>query len=153
MYIERMWEENHLEKQKREEAQAMIIDNIDRGIPAVVWDVADCEWGIIIGYDLNRKRYETFTNDGKRTSLPFRKLGRNRIDVLSVTIPGERNQRSREESIMKSLQAAVAHADQREGYDRDGYQDGLPGFDLWAGIYERWALFTEQGINRKQCKL
>ncbi|MFC1725164.1 hypothetical protein ACFL4T_06030 [candidate division KSB1 bacterium] len=144
-YFSRMWEEGHLEKDKREEAQAAIIKAVDNGTPAVVWDVADAEWGLIIGYDLKKSKYITMTHGGERSTLPFDKLGKNGIDVLSVTIPTGRNNRDREEVLRNSLKVAVAHAEQKEWMDRPEYQDGLPAFDLWASLFEKWALLIEYG--------
>ena len=145
IYVSRMWEEARQEEEKREQAHAAIVEAIDRGVPAVVWDIADCEWGLITGYDEEKRTYQTLTCAGKPSSLLFEKLGKNGIDVLSVAIPGEANHRSREEIILNSLKAAVAHAEQKEWMDRPKYQDGLPAFDLWALLFERWALLLEAG--------
>ncbi len=149
IYVERMWEEKGKEKERQDRAHSEIIEAIERGVPAITWDAANVEWGLIIGYDNEKKSYLIFTNEGKRSSLPFAKLGRNGIDILSVTIPGEPNQRSREEIIVNSLQAAVAHSEQKEWLDRPDTQDGLPAFDTWATSFENWAMLLRAGKGRR----
>jgi hypothetical protein len=144
-YISRLWHEGDKEEERKQEAHQAIIEAIDRGVPAVVWDINDVEWGLIIGYDTDKNRYETLSYRGKQSNLPFEKLGKNGIDILSVAIPGEANNRSREDIILNSLRAAVAHAEQKEWMDRPKYQDGLPAFDLWSLIFERWAMLEEAG--------
>ena len=39
-YVSRMWDEKELEKQRQAEGHAAIVDGIEHGKPAVVWDVA-----------------------------------------------------------------------------------------------------------------
>ena len=152
-YVSRLWHEGDKEKEKREQAHVVIVEGIDRGFPAVVWDVADCNWGLMIGYEQNKQLYETLTYQGKPSSLPFEKLGQNGNNILSVAVPGEPNTRSREEIVLNSLKTAVAHAEQKEWMDRPKYQDGLPAYDLWALLFERWALLVGAGkggrINSK----
>jgi hypothetical protein len=100
---------------------------------------------LIIGYNEDKLSYETLTCQGKRSSLAFGKLGQNGINILSVAILGEPNRRSRDEIIFNSLKAAVAHAEQKEWTDRPEYQNGLAGYDLWALLFDRWALLVEAG--------
>jgi hypothetical protein len=145
IYVSRLWNEDAFEAERRQEAHRAILMAIDRGVPAVVWDVHDVEWGLIVGCDETRALYETLACDGKPTTLPFDRLGRNGIDILSVAIPGKPNGRPREEVVRRSLEAAVAHAEGREWMDRPKYQDGLAAFDLWATLYDRWALITKAG--------
>jgi hypothetical protein len=145
IYVSRMWDETEEEEEKRKQAHTAIVEGIDRGVPAVVWDIADCEWGLVIGYHQENRAYKTLTCRGKPAFLPFNKLGKNGIDILSVAIPGEPSRRSREEVVLNSLKAAVAHAEQKEWTDRPEYQNGLPAFDLWALLFERWALLLEAG--------
>ncbi|MHC4946256.1 MAG: hypothetical protein ACYTG7_24855, partial [Planctomycetota bacterium] len=145
IYISRLWDEGEKEEAKRAEAHEAIVQGIDEGRPAVAWDVADAEWGLIIGYDEKRKSYDTLTCKGKPDELAYDKLGKNGIDVLSVAIPAGPNERSQEEIILKSLHAAVAHAEQKEWMDRPKYQDGLPAYDLWGLLLDRWIQILQAG--------
>lgn len=145
VYVTRLWDEDAMARERREAAHAAIVDGIGRGEAAVVWDLADAEWGLVVGHDEEGGVYETLTFEGQPSTLPFDRLGRNGIDILSVAIPSEANGRSREEVVRRSLEAAVAHAEGREWMDRPRYQDGLDAFDLWATLYDRWALIAEAG--------
>jgi hypothetical protein len=144
-YVSRLWEEGEVEEPRREEAHQAIVEGLEEGRPAVVWDVHEAEWGLIVGCDDRREEYATLTCAGRDSTLPFDRLGRNGIDILSVAIPGESNGRSRDEIVRRSLEAAVAHAEGREWMDRPKYQDGLAAFDLWATLYDRWVLIARAG--------
>lgn len=149
VYVSRMWDEEGVERERREEAHAAIIEGIDRGAGAIVWDIHDDEWGLIIGYDEKRGSYDTLSNQGKPSSLAFDRLGRNGIDILSVAIPGEPNGRTREEVIVNSLKAAVAHAEGEEWTERPKYQNGLAGYDLWAQALDKWAMIVGAGRGER----
>ncbi len=144
-YICRYWEEVEKESERRAEAQATIIEGIERGIPAIVWDIAEAEWGLITGYDLKNEGYYALTHRGEPRLLSFKKLGRNGINILSVAIPGTTNQRSRDEMIRSSLTAALDHAEQKEWTDRPKYQNGLHAFDLWASLFKKWGMLVKAG--------
>jgi hypothetical protein len=144
-YVSRMWDEKALEKERREEGHVVIVEGIEEGRPAVVWDVADCEWGLIVGYDEKRKVYMTLTQAGQPSKLKYKRLGKNGIDILSVAIPRGRNSRSREEVVQKSLAIAVDHAEQREHTDRPEYENGLAGFEMWARLMDEGAALAKAG--------
>ncbi len=144
-YISRMWDEEDLEKERREEAHKAIKEAIDNNIPAIVWDIKETEWGLIVGYNDKSWKYDTMTCKGMFSFLPYKKLGKNGIDILSVAIPIEKSKRDKDEVIRNSLKATVAHAEQKEWNKRPEYQDGLPAFDLWALLHERWAMLIDSG--------
>ncbi len=144
-YVSRLWDEEDKEEERREEAHAAIVEAIDRGVPAVVWDVHEADWGLIIGYDESARCYKALTRTGAPLRLPFHRLGRNGIDILSVAIPGSRNDRSRDEVVLRALTAAVAHADGEEWTETPHYRNGLAGYDLWATLFDRWALLSGAG--------
>jgi hypothetical protein len=144
-YISRMWEEGDKEAERREQAHVAIIDGLNAGRPAIAWDVSDAEWGLIIGYDDGRRVYHALSNTGKPVTLASDRLGRNGINILSVTIPQAPNGRTREEMIINSLRAAVNHAEEKEWMDRPKYRDGLPAYDQWSLIYDQGAMIADAG--------
>jgi hypothetical protein len=144
-YVSRMWDEKELKEQRQAEGHAAIVQGINQDRPAVVWDVAECEWGLIVGYDEKRKFYRTLTHAGQPAKLKYSRLGRNGIDILSVAIPSQANERSRKAIVHKSLEMAVKHAEQREYIDRPDYQNGLAGFDMWAQVMEAGAKLAQAG--------
>lgn len=150
IYLQRMWNEADKEEEKRIEGHKAIIKGIDKGIPAIVWDLFDAEWGLIIGYSDEQQSYFIFSHEGKESSLPFTKLGRNGIDILSVAILSKPNLRNRDDIITNSLKAAVAHADGKEWIDdRPKYQNGIEAFDLWTSIFEKWGCLVNAGKSAK----
>lgn len=142
-HIARFWNDDAHEQSKREEAHAAIIASIDRGVPVVVWDIAEVEWGLVVGCDSQKKTYHTLTHRGERSELPFERLGRNGVNILSVSLVGAPNGRGQDQVIRKSLQIAVDHAQQREWTQRPAYQNGLEAFEMWATLYEKAALIAD----------
>ncbi len=144
-YISRLWEQDAIEKERRNEAHQAIVQSIDGGRAAISWDVWDTEWGVIIGYDDDDRLFHTLTWQGNRSTMLYESLGQNGVDILSVAIPGDKNQRSQKEIIRKSLETAVRHWDQKEWTDRPAYQNGHEGMRLWGTLFERWKLLTDAG--------
>ncbi|MCP4724323.1 MAG: BtrH N-terminal domain-containing protein [bacterium] len=149
IYVDRLWDDGDVEEEKASEAYEKIKEYIDKGVPAVAWDIAHVEWGVICGYDDEKKQYLILTCDGKPSTLPFDKLGKNGIDILAVNIPGGKNKRTGDEIIRHSLQAAVDHAEQKEWTERPNYQNGLAGYDLWALNFEKWKILIDGGVAHK----
>jgi len=145
LHISRFWNETEFEETRRLEAHHAIVGAVEAGVPAVVWDLHKAEWGVIAGYDPDRKAYLTLTHAGESASLPYDRLGRNGIDILSVIIVGDPNQRSRKETISRAMTAVVAHATQEEWTERPDYQNGLLAYNSWATILDRWAKIIEKG--------
>ena len=145
LYIDRLWEDGDKEAERREEARLAIVKQLDQGRPAIVWDVQDAEWGLVVGIDARHGVYQALGHNGETVELPVERLGRNGIDVLSVAIPTEPNERTREEAVTQALRAALAHAEQKEWMDRPAYQDGLKAYDLWATIFDRGVLLVQAG--------
>ncbi len=148
-YISRLWDESDQESKRRKEAHKHILLGIDNGRPSIVWDIADSEWGLIIGYDGKIQAYDTMFWDGQPSKLSFKRLGKNGIDILSVAIPGSFNQRNQAAIRLNSLRMAVNHAEQREWTDRPRYQNGLAAYDLWAAMYDRFPLILKAGEEKE----
>jgi hypothetical protein len=150
IYSQRMWNETDKEEEKRRNSHKAVIEGLDRAVPSIVWDLFDAEWGLIIGYDNEKELYYILSHEGKESVLPFNKLGRNGIDILSVATPGDPNLRKQDEIIIESLKVAVAHAEGKEWIDdRPKYQNGILAFDLWASIFEKWAWIEGAGKSDK----
>jgi hypothetical protein len=147
-YISRLWDEGDKEEEKRLEAHETIISELENDCPSVVWDVEGAEWGLIIGYDDHDSTYSALSGSGKPVRLPYEKLGRNGIDILSVAIPTEPNKRAREKIITNSLKIAVAHSEQKEWTERPKYENGLLAYDMWAQIFDRWVLLVDAGRTK-----
>ncbi|MBU0596272.1 hypothetical protein KJ567_06285 [Candidatus Bipolaricaulota bacterium] len=122
--------------QKGREAHATIVESIDRGIPAVVWDPTDPPlWHLIRGYNDHTRTYDVLSCWRHATSLPYEQLGHRDVEALSVITLGTPNGRDEAEAFLDSLRVAVAHAEQREG-SAGPVTDGLAAFELWARLIE-----------------
>ena len=106
-YTERMWDEGAVEKERREKAIGIIRQSIDSGIGAVVWDLGDCEWGIVTGYDDESQTLYTLNINWSESSIPYEKLGQLEIPILSVlTVVGKKAKGK--EQIMADTKALIA---------------------------------------------
>ena len=64
--------------------------SIDRGIPAVAWDIGVCEWGLITGYDDDTQKFATLFINGSEAEMDYSKLGNREMPMLNVvTVIGE----------------------------------------------------------------
>lgn len=90
-YTERLWGEDAVEEARRCAAVEQIRASIDSGCGAVAWDISGCEWGILTGYDDEAACFDTLKIDGSRSQVPYEKLGKLELPILSVlTILGNR---------------------------------------------------------------
>ena len=64
-YTERLWNEDAIEEKRRLAAIEQIKKSIDKGIPAVSWDIGVPEWGLIIGYDDDTQMFATLAVNGE----------------------------------------------------------------------------------------
>jgi hypothetical protein len=149
VYVSRLWDESDKEEERRAQAHKAIAAAIERGTPAVVWDVADCEWGLIIGHNDQAQSYDVLDHHGRPASLGYDKLGQRGIKILSVAIPGSPNGRDREDILYNALRTAVAHATQQEWTERPKYENGLAAYDLWASALEKWAAVLAAGKGER----
>ena len=115
---------------------------IDRGIPAIVWDLNDPPmWGLIYGYNDFTRCYETFASWKYKVSLPYDSLGRRDVRMLSVLLLEDECVRKDDGQVARaSLQTALLHAEGREMPPGWKTRSGLAAFDLWADLLEPDAL-------------
>lgn len=89
-YVQRMWDEDALDEERRLAAIEMIERSIDAGVAPVGWDLSGCEWGLVTGYDAESQVLQLLTISGTEKTLPYEKLGRLDIPILSVlTVTGQ----------------------------------------------------------------
>lgn len=113
-YVGRYWEQDDVEEEKRHEAINRIKDSIDRGIPAISWDIGIPEWGLITGYQDDTKMFSILAINEDSTSsdyvqMPYDQLGKREIPILSVlTIAGSTDKR-KEEIFNDTMKLAINH--------------------------------------------
>lgn len=108
-YVERLWDQDSIESDRREQAISLIKKSIDNGIAVVSWDISNGEWGIVSGYDDSNQMLSTLKINGEVSSLHYTKLGKIEIPILSVLSVVGQKQRSREEINEGMLKMAVSH--------------------------------------------
>lgn len=108
-YTDRLWGQDTLEESRRLQAKEQILSSLEKGIPAICWDIGLPEWGLITGYDDSRKLFHTLAVTGEKGELPYERLGKGDIPILNVlTITGFR-ERSEEEILYGTLKMAAEH--------------------------------------------
>lgn len=132
-YAERMWGQDALEEERRLAAVEIIRRSIDRGIAAVSWDISGCEWGLIIGYDDESSTFITLKINGREDTLPYDKLGRLDLPILSVLTVADRADKSPEQLIADTKRLAVGHLNGKEWCDN---AKGLAAYDALIGFIE-----------------
>lgn len=136
-YDLRHWGEDDLEKAKKKEAIAHIKHSVDRGIPAVSWDIGIAEWGVITGYSSIRRSFRARSPVKGACKLPYRKLGKREYPILCVlTLVGE-NGKSQDEVLRGTLRMAAAHLRGEEWQDPEGNLiSGLAGYPVLLRHFE-----------------
>ncbi len=137
-YVERMWEEEALEEERRLQALQQIKSSIDNGMAAVAWDISGGEWGIIKGYDDEKQELLTLRLDSSEASVPYDKLGKLEIPILSVLTVVGANRKSDEQLVADTKKLAAAHLRGEEWCEN---AKGLSAYDaLIAYISEKYTV-------------
>jgi hypothetical protein len=118
-YVGRYWGQEQIEEEKRLEAIGNIKKSIDKGIPAVSWDIGVPEWGLITGYDDDTQMFVTLAinaaNDG--TQLPYDQLGKLELPILSVLTVTGTNGKSKSDILKCTMKLATSHLKGEEWCD------------------------------------
>jgi len=133
--ITRLWDEDHLELEKRTEAHKMIIESTN---PVITWDASVPEWEIITTFDSVNNSYTGISVKGDPINLPIDKLGRREIPVLFVM---ELTSWIKPTNIIeKILQIIINHNEGSEAIATPDYLEGYQAYDHWI---EKMKTITE----------
>lgn len=116
-YVERMWGEDAVEKERRDEAIAMIKESIDSGVGVVAWDISGCEWGVVTGYNDEEAILYTLKINGNEDKVSYENLGKMEIPILSVLAVRGKMDRPQAEITEGMLAIARAHLNGEEWCD------------------------------------
>ena len=108
-YVERLWHEEAEEDNRRREAIEMIRRSIDGGFAPVAWDISGCEWGLITGYEDESESLLTLKISGEEAVLPYEKLGRLEIPILSVLAVDGCTEKTAAQLVADTKKLAAAH--------------------------------------------
>jgi hypothetical protein len=151
-YVGRYWGQEHIEKEKHLEAIKNIKSSIDRGIPAISWDIGVPEWGLITGYDdaiqmfytlaINAEKADPTSPTYNSDQMPYDALGKRELPILSVlTITGSSG-KTKEDILHDTMKLAVSHLKGGEWCDNAKGLDAYPAlisiFDENPDIAASW---------------
>lgn len=124
--------EKHTADRLREAIEA-IQHSIDRGKPAIAWDLFVPEFGLIYGYDDEKQEFQAVDPQAKG-SLPYHKLGQGQLKELAVLTVGEYNKKQPAQMLHDTLKMILAHA---QGKERSlpGFVHGLTAYDTWIEAF------------------
>jgi hypothetical protein len=127
-YVGRYWDQGHIEKERQLEAIRIIKSSIDRGIPAISWDIGLPEWGLITGYDEGTRMFSTLAINAAYEQMPYDALGKREIPILSVlTITGSFD-KPKEAILCDTIKLAVNHLKGGE------WCDNIKGLDAYPAL-------------------
>jgi hypothetical protein len=123
--------------EKVEKVLALIQQSIDKGVPAISFDLFIPEFGLIYGYDDEQQLFHA-KDVSKEGALSYLDFVENR-NMLWVTTISESLPHSKYEMLRMALDMIVDHARGREWqhiFEGD-YRIGLAGYDAWISCMER----------------
>lgn len=111
----------------------LIHHSIDRGIPALSWDVFVPEFGVIYGYD-DKDRMLTVMECMRDDKLPYDHLGRGTLEDLFVLALEERTEKDRRSMLRDALSMILDHYHGKEAPTHLG-ERGLRAYDVWMDAF------------------
>ena len=114
-FFSRLWWEGKLEEERREQANAACREALAAGRLPVCWDICfEPEWAVIDALN-DDGTYACLAAGDRTTTFDPARMGRRAVEIMSVTIIGERTSAPWDRSaIVVSLRSAVNHARQGE---------------------------------------
>ncbi|WP_105615823.1 hypothetical protein [Vallitalea okinawensis] len=131
-YIDRLWDEQSVEEERRLHAIKMIKEAVDSKLYPIVWDIGIPEWGLITGYDESKETLSYLSITGEEGNIAYTILGRREIPILSVTIPKEKTDKSEESILIDTIKLAIRHAKGEEWCEN---ADGLEAYKALTDFF------------------
>ncbi|WP_096186492.1 hypothetical protein [Evansella halocellulosilytica] len=120
-----------------EQTIELIQESVDRGIPAIVFDMFIPEFGLIYGYDDNKKVFyaKDTSRDGEVTYEDFADVR----GVLYASTISESLPHSKYEMLRMALDMIIDHARGREWQHifEGKFVTGLNAYDIWIDVLEK----------------
>ncbi|MFD0589917.1 hypothetical protein ACFQZE_18205 [Paenibacillus sp. GCM10027627] len=122
---------------KLEQVMALVQESIDRGIPAISFDLFTPEAGLIYGYDDEKQLFHAkdVSQDG---TLPYCTFSDSKIDLLFVVTISDSLPHSKYEMMRMALSMIVDHARGKEWMHifEGKFAQGLAGYEAWIKAME-----------------
>ncbi|RKP47937.1 hypothetical protein D7Z26_22275 [Cohnella endophytica] len=120
-----------------ERTMALVHETIDKGIPAIAVDLFEPEFGLIYGYDDEKRLFHAkdMSQDG---TISYEKFANPKIHVLFLITISESLPHSKYEMLRMALDMIVDHARGREWNHifKDRFVMGLEGYEAWIKVME-----------------
>jgi hypothetical protein len=120
---------------KVERTIALVQDSIDKGYPAICFDLFTPEFGLIYGYDDELQLF--YAKDASKDgTLTYTEFANPKIDLLFVTTISESLPHSKYEILRMALDMIVDHARGKEWTHvfGDKFAQGLAGYEAWINV-------------------
>ncbi|MUK88562.1 hypothetical protein GMD78_09185 [Ornithinibacillus sp. L9] len=116
---------------------ALIQDSVDRGFPAICFDLFIPEFGLIYGYD--DEKQEFYAKDSSQEGVVSYEKFADVKGVLFATTISEKLPHSKYEKLRMALDMIVDHTRGNEWKHifKDKYKIGLSGYDAWIHVMEK----------------
>jgi hypothetical protein len=123
---------DNLFDRRQQYAHQRILQSIDADVPAIVLDLREKEFGIIVGYDEEKHVYHisTHQNETEPVPLPFDQLGTESPGILSVLLLKGKMHINQQEAELRSLRRAIDYAHHNLPV-APPYRTGLSAYDYW----------------------
>ncbi|KRF10224.1 hypothetical protein ASG89_01425 [Paenibacillus sp. Soil766] len=122
---------------KLEQTIALIQRSVEKGFPAIAFDLFIPEFGLIYGYD-DETQMLNAKDVSQEGTISYADFGRPKIPVLFLVTIEDSLPHSKYEMLRMALDMIVDHARGREWtYNfKDRYAQGLKGYDAWIQVME-----------------
>jgi hypothetical protein len=128
VYTGRYRGQDDIEEERRLAAIGSIKKSIDGDIAAISWDISGCEWGLITGYDDEKKILYTLKTNGSESEIPYDVLGKMELPLLSVLTIMGKTEKSDEEIMNDTMKLAVSH------YSGEEWCDNAKGMEAYPAL-------------------
>ncbi|WP_238177954.1 RNA polymerase sigma factor [Paenibacillus contaminans] len=125
--------EKRLIQEELPAALDLIHRSIDRGIPVLSWDLFIPEFGVIYGYD-DERRMLTAMECVQDDKLPYDHLGRGTLEDLFILALEERTEKDQRSMLRDALAMILDHYHGREAATDRG-ERGLRAYDVWMEAF------------------
>lgn len=133
---------------RRQEAIKRVQKCIDRGIPAIVYDLHLPQFGLVSGYDDKADTWQvrTLMSGQYGETVP---LGRwpvpERPGVVAAVLLGDPTKTDPGRAVLDALRFAVAYAERGDPGDPTGAAHGFAAYERWAAAFTEGAAISASG--------
>ncbi|MGP4081404.1 hypothetical protein ACTWQL_15980 [Pseudalkalibacillus sp. R45] len=120
-------------------AISKIQESIDKEQPVIAWDLFLPEFGIIYGYDDDKKELYAMDGTGKHGPIAYEKLGNGELKELFIMTITNYFEVSKVKRLKGALDIILTHAlEEEEGCPVPmKFQNGLKGYDAWVKAFKK----------------